>query len=144
MLFNPIVITLWGFLESTLNDYANYIKIKDNLPVDFKEIKGKNPLSKYKKYFNDHCGLNISYKSHEKLINIQKLRNYIAHTNSKIEYINKEKAQELEKIQTSIKGIELSTDYIVVSYDGVLEIHHLIKELVCEIKDQVYRKYHHK
>lgn len=140
-LYNPIVVSLWGLLESTIMGYSNYLKREEKLVYGIKEVNGRDFISKSKKYFNSYVGLNLSYRNITDLRNIQKLRNYVAHTNGNIEFISKEEVIKVEKLVKEVEGVEIVFMSIVVSHQGLMTMNKTIKCFINELMESISHRY---
>jgi len=142
MIFNPVVITLWGTVESIIKCYLPYIDAKEDLEVSFSDIKARSFLARTKKYFNNTANMNIDFHGYEKLINIQKIRNFVVHTNGLVEILSKEKQAELKDIIKNNNHIQVQNGYIVISYQAIKEMHKIIDILITNMINTITNKYY--
>lgn len=140
---NSAVIMLWALFESYVKDLARYIKQKDGLSVSILDLKGKNPIDGFIKYFSYIAGLDLGWdkEKQKRLLEFNKLRNHLAHCNGRLESASEKvikDARELEKIS----GIEIREDCLIVTSEYLESAKELVLNTLESFVVKVHMKYH--
>jgi hypothetical protein len=104
-----MLINIYNLLDFWLKEICSYHKRKNNLKLEYKDIKGNNELHTYKKYLIEYVGLDLTSAedSYNRLDELRKLRNIFIHSGG---HIPENKEQEFSKID----GITLYGSLVVV------------------------------
>jgi len=140
--YNPIIVALWGILESSIYNYCKYASERETAVYNFKEVNGKNLIQKSEKYLNEYLGFDIDYTAEPVLKNIMQLRNYIAHTNGSLKFLPESKVQEIERVIYQIEDIEIIENNIVVTFNAIKSIFSTICAFLGNIDYELSKKYH--
>ncbi len=142
--YNPITVALWGVLESTINNFCMFAFTMQKPIYKFKEVTGKNLIAKSRKYLNEYLKFNVKYDNYNKLLDIQQIRNYIAHTNGSIRHLPKEKVVVIERLINKQNHVEISHGNIVVSYVAMEEIYNVVSSFLYDLQFTFAERYDYK
>ncbi len=88
-IFPDATINIYSFLEFWLKEICK--TFKQDYPLKCNDIKGKNDLDAYNKYFTNYIGLNLSVKNeYQQLNKLRELRNIFIHHGSHVKKMKKE------------------------------------------------------
>lgn len=111
-----MIINIYSFLEFWLKIVCNYQKMKNDLSLSYRDIKGNNDLHCYHKYLTDYVKLNIDSAkiSYDKLDILREIRNNIIHSGG---HVSVDKEKKFEKIQ----GVIVAGSLMVFEDDFIFE-----------------------
>ncbi len=140
---NSIVILLWGFFESSLKNLAGYAEKESGSDLGLKNIKGKSFIDQNKKYFChiQKMDINIASEDEEMLGNLGKIRNYIAHCNGRLIYLEKGKISEIKKVISNAKGVSINGQMIFFEFEYLEKSLEIIQKVLQEFLDAFEKKY---
>lgn len=144
IIYNPVVVSLWGTVESIIDLCCKFIEKENNLLFSFNELNGKSLVSKSEKYLNYYANLNVDYSDQSKLEDIRKLRNLIAHTNGNLSNLTETRKDNLNKLIHRIQNIDISNDIIYVSNTAIQSMHVVVHKFLSSMVDQVSERYSEK
>ena len=98
-----MIINIYSFLEFWLKIVCNYQKMKNDLSLSYRDIKGNNDLHCYHKYLTDY-----------KLDILREIRNNIIHSGG---HVSVDKEKKFEKIQ----GVIVAGSLMVFEDDFIFE-----------------------
>lgn len=142
--YNPLLLTLYGQFENWLKKLCDLDSRKGFSKVKVKDLEGKNYIEKSRRYLEIVAEINLNDTKLEwqKITEIQKIRNCIAHNNSNIvkdKSILIEK-QELYKILSKDSRIELDKtngDFYIKEPEFLFEIIKLIKKYLITVIEKI-------
>lgn len=105
---------VYSLLDFWLKPLADFHKQRANLPLSYRDIRGKNDLDAYHKYFTKVAGLSLESvaSSLSQLDNLRKVRNLLIHRGGHVE------SQEASKLG-QIPGVSVAGTLILLS-DGFI------------------------
>lgn len=83
----PVIVTLWAVFESGVNFTANYVREKEKIALELKDIRGDDFLDQSKKYFSHILQFPHFYNNDKKINELKILRNVIMHHNGQFKVI---------------------------------------------------------
>ncbi|GGN37559.1 MULTISPECIES: hypothetical protein [Marinomonas] len=139
----PFVVSIYALFENSVERLLDYAKIKENKELSLKDINGRSPLSKQNKYMKHVLGYDYQFSSTimNKINNISKVRNYVAHANGNISNISKEKIKDLEKIADEVVGLTVDPKFIDISYDYLIHSMETIESSLKDLMNYMESKY---
>ena len=104
-----MVINIYSLVDFWMKGICEYQKIKNNLSLGYKDIKGENELHAYQKYLIKYAGLDLTSVqiSYKHLDDLRTIRNQIIHNGSHVP------SREEEKI-LAVNGIKLVGSLIII------------------------------
>jgi len=104
-----MVINIYNLVDFWMKGICEYQKIKNNLSLGYKDIKGENELDAYQKYLIKYAGLDLTSVqiSYKHLDDLRKIRNQIIHNGSHV-------PSSKEKEFLTINGIRLLSSLIII------------------------------
>ena len=140
---NSAVIMLWALFESYVKDLARFMKQKDGLNVSISDLKGNNPIDGFIKYFNYIAGLELDWdkEKQRKLLELNDLRNHLAHCNGRLESASEKVIRDSKKLE-KIDGVEIREDCIVVTSEYLESVKELVLNTLGSFVVNVHKKYH--
>lgn len=99
-----MVSNTYGLVDWWMKHVCEYHKAVKNLPLSYRDIKGKNDLDSWHKYLTVYVGLDLAsvHSSYVHLDNLRKVRNQFTHSGG---HAPKERESEF----SAIPGIHLNT-----------------------------------
>jgi hypothetical protein len=142
--YNPILLTLYGFFENWLKKLCDFDNRRGFSQVKVSDLAGNNYIEKSRRYLNliAEIDLNRTETQWQKIIEIQKIRNCIAHNDSNIirnKSVSVEK-QELFKILKDDKRIKLDLkkgDFYIQDKEFILEVITLFKDYLTNVTTEL-------
>lgn len=118
-----MIIGIYSCFEFWIRSLCDFHKLKSNLLLSYKDIRGKHDLDAYRKYLTLVAGLELDpiKSTYERLDDLRKVRNAVVHSGGHIE---KERATELSRIE----GISIAGSLVVISDE-------FVKDLLIHAKD---------
>lgn len=117
---STFLVSLYAVYESAVTEIARLIQKQKVIAISINDLKG-DFLDRAKKYFKDVINFQL-YSGHEvwdRITMLSELRNAIAHTNGRIEMLNKGTKQKISSWEKQKVGIS-SLDGFVVIEEGFL------------------------
>jgi hypothetical protein len=104
-----MLINIYNLVEFWMREICKYHKLKSNLKLEYKDIKGDNDLHAYKKYLADYAGLDLTSAedSYKRLDELRRIRNVLIHSGGHV-------LGDETKNFSKIKGITLTGSLLVV------------------------------
>jgi hypothetical protein len=140
---NSAVIMLWALFESYVKDLARYIKKRDNHSVSINDLKGKNPVDGFIKYFDFIVGVDLNWDSAKvkSLIELGKLRNHLAHCNGRLESASEKVIQDANEL-AKIDGIEIQEDCLIVTKEYLEQAKEMVLNTLETLVVKVHKRYY--
>ena len=112
-----MVINIYSLVDFWMKGICEYQKIKNNLSLGYKDIKGENELHAYQKYLIKYAGLDLTSVqiSNKHLNDLRKIRHQIIHSGSHV-------PGSKEKEFLTINGIRLLGSLIIIDDSFVWDI----------------------
>ncbi len=112
-----MIIGVYSCFEFWVQKICDLHKLKNNLALSYKDIRGKHDLHTYHKYLTLVAGLNLDAvkTSYQRLDDLRKVRNILVHNGG---HIPKEKENELSKID----GISVAGSLVVITDEFVRDL----------------------
>lgn len=112
-----MIIGVYSCFEFWIQKICDFHKLKNNLALSYKDIRGKHDLHRYHKYLTLVAGLNLLpvQTSYQRLDDLRKVRNILAHNGG---HTPNEKENELSKIN----GISIAGSLVVVTDEFVRDL----------------------
>lgn len=113
----PFIVTLYAVYETAVSEIAENIKKQKMIDISINDLRVRGGfLNKAKKYFNDFlpfqlCDIEGTWN---RITMLSEIRNAIAHTNGRIEMLNKGTKQKIINWEKQKLGISLMNGFIVV------------------------------
>lgn len=106
-----MIISIYGLLEFWLKRICENQRLKNNLILNYSDIKGKDDLQAYHKFLTKYVGLNLtsSEVSYNRLQELRVVRNQLIHQGGHVPDNNR-----LLKQISAIDGITLADSLIVI------------------------------
>jgi hypothetical protein len=106
-----MLINLYGLVDFWMKEICKYQKSKNNLSLNYTDIKGDNDLHAYQKYLTKCAGLDLSAAqiSYTHLVNLSTVRNQLVHRGGHVPDDKK-----LVQKFSAITGVVLSESLIVI------------------------------
>jgi len=144
---NPLIIPLWAMFESVAIDIAEYIRTKNNIDKEFKEINkcSDNILKALQTYYTQYLKVPLfkptSMNTHINIVRV--IRNAIAHWGGRLEIMPTDVRKTINKwIELDI-GINVYLDNLVLSEHFLQEAYLIVKKSLSELIERVRNKYPH-
>jgi len=111
----PFLLSLYAVYESAVTEIAALIQKKKAIKMSINDLKG-DFLEKANKYFSDvlQFPLFLGNEAWQKINMLFVIRNAIAHTNGRIEMLNKSARQKIANWENQKRGISSTSGYLVV------------------------------
>lgn len=137
------LVSIWGLFESFLTDFAVYICKREKIGLAFRDVRADNFRSQVEKYFEGVLRIQLpwSVQERERLGQLQKLRNFIAHRNGRLMDLPPEKEKEVKALVAKIAGVEIQGNTVVVSSSYIAEAETLVFALVGRFSQQLADRY---
>jgi hypothetical protein len=136
ILWKSLLLSLYFQMESALNQICENLKKSNNYELELKDISG-NGIFKSSLYLKKVCGIKIPFQSDNwnKLIEFNKVRNMLVHTDG----ILKKSNTNLIKVCEKYEGIIL-TDFTESEYSVSITMNYCKSTLdnVVELFNQIY------
>ena len=125
VLRNPFLVSLFAVYESAVTEIAKLIQAREGTKTSICDLNGR-VLKRYKKYYENvlQFQLSLGNDSWQRLILLSDLRNVIAHTNGRLDLVDKRARKEI--LMTA--GVKDELGYLVVEGDFLKETFALVKE----------------
>lgn len=139
---NSAVIMLWALFESYVKDLARYIMQKEGLSVSISDLKGKDPIDGFVKYFRYIANLDLGWSKEKQreLLELNKLRNHLAHCNGRLDSAS-EKVVKDAKSLAKTNGIEIHEDCLIVTSEYLESAKNLALNTLESIVVKAHKKY---
>ena len=123
------LVSLYAVYESTVTEVADLMRKRVGQKISLYDIRGSDFARRADKYYNHILQFQLSRDSQiwERVIVLSGLRNAIAHTNGRMDRLNKRARERIRKWETKLTGIECDTGYVIVSEDFLKETFTLVK-----------------
>jgi hypothetical protein len=104
-----MIMNTYSLVDFWMGEICRYQKIKNNLSLTYRDIKGNHQLHAYQKYLTEYAGLDLNavQDSYRHLDDLRKLRNYLIHSGGHV-------PSDKEKEFSAINGITLGGSLIVI------------------------------
>ncbi|MFK3866019.1 hypothetical protein [Pseudoalteromonas rhizosphaerae] len=105
----PFVVTIYALFENAIAQLIEYSREKECKALTLKDINGRSPMSKYNKYMKHVLNYDFQFSTSDmnKIANIARIRNYIAHSNGNLPKQNGDILDSLEKVCKVVKGVSV-------------------------------------
>jgi hypothetical protein len=109
-----MIIGIYSCFEFWIQKICDFHKIKNNLALSYKDIRGKHDLHTYHKYLTLVAGLQLEavQTSYRRLDDLRKVRNNLVHNGG---HVPKEKENEISQID----GISVAFSMVVISNEFI-------------------------
>ena len=126
-------VALFAVYETAVTEVASHIQKKRGGQISLDDIKG-DLLNRAKKYYKNVLQFELSSnnKRWERLTVLAELRNAIAHTNGRLDMIEKNKREKILKIH----GVKEELGFVIISETFLRETFALVKD---DLEDLVAR-----
>jgi hypothetical protein len=77
-----MLINIYNLVDFWMKEICKCHKLKNNLNLEYRDIKGDNELQAYKKYLVDYAGLDLTTAedSYKRLDELRRIRNVLIHS----------------------------------------------------------------
>jgi len=141
---NPIILILWALIETVLIELTNEIRTKEKIKLKLSDIRGDNFIDRVIKYSHHILKYDLfnDGKFKQSIDELRILRNAIAHSNGRIEFIKniKDKRKINKLCNSKSLGIENVQGNIVISkqylYDSNIIIQDFLKSKISELLEK--------
>lgn len=139
----PFIVTIYTLFENSVSRLLAYGQIKENKVLSLKDINGKSLTSTFNKYMSHvlEYEYQFSNKVSEKINNLNKIRNCIAHTNGNLSSMSKEKINGLKEISKKMSGIEVSNRSIELSTEFLESSMEFVSETLRDLMKYMESRY---
>jgi hypothetical protein len=112
-----MIIGVYSCFEFWIQKICDFHRLKNNLALTYKDIRGKHDLHTYHKYLTLVAGLNLDavQASYQRLDDLRKVRNIFVHNGG---HVSEEKENELSRID----GIVVAGSLLVISDEFVRDL----------------------
>ncbi|MCD6654246.1 MAG: hypothetical protein LT067_05715 [Sulfurovum sp.] len=128
-----MVINIYSYLEFWLQKICLLIKDKNNLTLNFNDIKGNNDFHQYRKYIEIYFGLQYDKplkKMYDDLDKLRLIRNKFIHNGGYVQDNEKNKFKDIEYISVECSNlISIEKEYICLTLESAKNY------LLCIIKN---------
>lgn len=127
-----VIVTIYSFLETTLNDLCRYLHHSKNLSLTLDEVKGDG-IERAKLYLQKVCLINFPEKSHEwqEIQKFNLIRNCIVHAEGNVEEVAS--PTKIKRIIKNTKGLSLDRSierFVRIEGDYILSIIFCIEKFI--------------
>ncbi len=132
ILRGPFLIALFSTLETTVTRIARIVRESESLTTSLDDYKKGNFLQRARKHFKNDLpfALCTTGENWQRLDDLLRLRNAIAHYNGRIDLMDEGKRSKLQQIEATREGIILGIDFIDISNEFVEETLQSVREFV--------------
>ncbi|MBL7068014.1 MAG: hypothetical protein ISS29_09225 [Candidatus Marinimicrobia bacterium] len=140
---SPFLVTLWAVSESAIIEVGDYIQKQKDIPLNMKDIRGKNFLDQANKYFKYILEFKLFTKeAYDRLEMLRILRNVIAHCNGRLDAIkNKEDLKKLKKWNKEKIGITLLINSIIFSELFLKQTYNFVNAAIIDLLDRTRKSF---
>lgn len=112
-----MIIGIYSCFEFWIQKICDFHRLKNNLALSYKDIRGKHDLHTYHKYLTQVAGLNLDAvdTSYHRLNDLRKVRNVLVHNGG---HVSEEKENECSQIA----GISVAGSLVVISDEFVRDL----------------------
>jgi len=117
----PIIVSIYTLYENSVIKLLNFAQEKEGKHLSLKDINGKSVTSKFNKYMAHVLNYDFKFDNEfmQSISTINKIRNTIAHTNGNMDSLNKERINEIKKVEKMKIGVSIYGSQLDVSYDFI-------------------------
>lgn len=141
----PFLVSIYTLFENSVTQLLKYAQDKEGSSTKFEQrkIKAKSLQSKFNKYMETSLSYDFQFEpvTMEKITEITKLRNCIAHANGNIEALKIDKAKEISVLEAKFDGIVVCSNQLDVSYEYLNDSMKTVAEAIESLMAYMEEKY---
>ena len=114
----PFLVTIFTLFENSVTQLLKYAQEKEKKSNGLKATKGNSLSARFNKYMAQTLDYDFQFddRTMEKIAEISKIRNCIAHANGNVDSMNSDKAKEINDLVKKNIGVSVAFNQLDISY----------------------------
>lgn len=137
------IVLIWGLFESTVFDITAYVTRREGASLKLREIRADSFENQVRKYYSNVLNIELTWTEDQvdRITNLHKVRNAIAHRNGKYLDAAKAKRESIAQLANSVTGIFFQDSQLFISKVYVEESAELVFSMLGDLSKHIGQYY---
>lgn len=138
LLRNPFLVGLWAAYENGVKEIGDDLKRTTESMLGIRDVRGDDFIDGARKYYSVvGVPLDLDPKRLDRLRDISKLRNIIAHANGEQRSVGADKWKAVESVVGRVPTVTVTDGYLILSAEYIAEAYRDVSDSLGDLIDRV-------